>query len=133
MKKIVLALAMSTMMLAPQVAAAQDASERVVTVMHAAPGKYMDLVKFLVEVDTVRAEANLEPRQIYRHHNGANWDFLVIEPPLVADEDDRYEAAAKKLGIKPMPGAFRMLVMDHEDTVVGGPTTAAAIMADMTQ
>ncbi len=119
-------------MLAPQVTAAQDASERVVTVMHAAPGKYMDLVKFLVEVDIIRAEAKLEPRQIYRHHNGATWDFLVIELPLVANKEDWYRAAAKKLGIKPMPGEFRMLVIDHEDTVVGGPTTAAAILAEMT-
>ena len=133
MKKFALALAVGSMMLTPQIAAAQDSTERVVTVMHAAPGKYLGLVNWLVEVDRIRAEAGLAPRQIYRHHNGANWDFLVIEPPLVADEDDRMEAAAKKLGIKPNPGAFRNLVMDHEDTVVGGPTTAAAILADMNQ
>lgn len=133
MKKIVMALMLGSMMMTPQMATAQDAPERVVTVMHAAPGKYLDLVKFLVEVDTIRAEAKLEPRQIYRHHNGANWDFLIVEPPVVADEDDRMEAATKKLGIKPTPGAFRNLVMDHEDTVVGGPTTGAAILADMSQ
>lgn len=133
MTKFALALMMGSMLLTPQTAIAQDTTERVVTVMHAAPGKYRELVDFLVETDRIRAEASLAPRQIYRHRNGANWDFLVIEPPLVADEDDRMEAAAKKLGIKPNPGTFRNLVMDHEDTTVGGPTTAAAILAEMNQ
>ncbi len=133
MKKFALILAASGLFLTPQVAMAQDSGERVVTTMHAAPGKYYELVQWLAQVDKIRAEAKLAPREIYRHHNGANWDFLVIEPPLVANEDDLMEAAAKKLEIKPDPGAFRRIVMDHEDTVVGGPTTATAILAGMQQ
>lgn len=132
-KKFALILAASGLFLAPQMASAQDTQERVVTVMHAAPGKYYELVQWLAQTDRIRAEAKLAPRQIYRHRNGANWDFLVIEPPLVADEDDRMEAAAKKLEIKPDPGAFRRIVMDHEDTVVGGPTTGTAILESMQQ
>ncbi len=133
MKKIALALLASSMMLAPQIASAQDSTERVVTVMHAAPGKYLELVQWLAEIDQVRAEAGLAAREIYRHHNGANWDFLIIEPPLVADEDAKMGAAWKKLAIKPRPGAFRTLVMDHEDTIVGGPSTAAEILKEMGQ
>lgn len=129
MKKLTILLALSGLFLVPQVTLAQETEERVVTLIHAAPGKYRDVVQWLVDNDRVRAEAGLEPRQIYRHRNGGNWDFLVIEPPLVADEDAKFDAAAKKLGITLTQ--FRDIVMDHEDTVVGGPTTGARVMAEL--
>ena len=131
MKKLSLILAASSLFLMPHVAVAQDAPQRVVTVMHAAPGKYLELVEWLAQTDRIRTEAKLAPREIYRHRNGANWDFLVIEPPLVTNEDELMDAAAKKLNIKADPGAFRRIVMDHEDTAVGGPTTGTAILAEM--
>jgi hypothetical protein len=129
MNRLTIGLALSSLLLVPQVALAQETEERVVTLVHAAPGKYRDVVQWLVDNDRIRAEAGLEPRQIYRHRNGGNWDFLVIEPPLVADEDAKFEAAAKKLGIT--LAQFRDIVMDHEDTVVGGPTTGARVMAEL--
>ena len=129
MNRLTIGLTLSSLLLVPQVALAQETEERVVTLVHAAPGKYRDVVQWLVDNDRIRAEAGLEPRQIYRHRNGGNWDFLVIEPPLVADEDAKFEAAAKKLGIT--LAQFRDIVMDHEDTVVGGPTTGARVMAEL--
>ena len=129
MKKLTILLALSGLLLVPQVTLAQETEERVVTLIHAAPGKYREVVQWLTDNDRVRAEAGLEPRQIYRHRNGGNWDFLVIEPPLVADEDAKFDAAAKKLGIT--LAQFRDIVMDHEDTVVGGPTTGARVMAEL--
>ena len=129
MNRLTIGLVLSSLLLVPQVALAQETEERVVTLVHAAPGKYRDVVQWLVDNDRIRAEAGLEPRQIYRHRNGGNWDFLVIEPPLVADEDAKFEAAAKKLGIT--LAQFRDIVMDHEDTVVGGPTTGARVMAEL--
>ena len=131
MKTIILALALGGMALTPQMAAAQEVPETVVTAMHAAPGKYRAVVEWMAQIDAIRAEAKLAPRQIYRHRNGANWDFFVVEAPLVDGEDEMMEAAAKRLGIKPDPSVFRTIVMDHEDTVVGGPTTGAAILAQM--
>ncbi len=131
MKKLAIALLLGSMASIPTSASAQDQGESIITVLHAAPGKYYDLVKWMAQIDQIRAEAGLAPRVIYRHHNGANWDFLMIEPPVVPDEGAKMMAAAKKLGIKPAPGAFRTLVMDHEDTIVGGPTTATAVLAEM--
>jgi hypothetical protein len=129
MKKPIIGLLLSSLLLVPQLSVAQETEERIVTLIHAAPGKYRDVVKWLDDNDRIRAEAGLAPRQIYRHRNGGNWDFLVIEPPLVPDEDSRLEAAAEKLGIK--LATFRDIVMDHEDTIVGGPTTGARIMAEL--
>ena len=129
MKMLTFGLLFGSMMLVPQASLAQETDERVVTQLHAAPGKYRDVVKWLTDVDRVRAEAGLEARLIYRHRNGANWDFLVIEPPVVDDEDERMDAAAEKLGIT--LAVFRDIIMDHEDTIVGGPTTGARITAEM--
>jgi hypothetical protein len=129
MKKLTVWLALGSLILMPQATLAQETEERVVTLLHAAPGKYREVVQWLADNDRVRAEAGLEPRQIYRHRNGGNWDFLVIEPPLVADEDAKFEAAAEKLGIT--LAEFRDIVMDHEDTIVGGPTTGARVMAEL--
>lgn len=119
--------------LTAQPVSAQQSSERVVTTMHAAPGKYREVVQWLADIDRMRAQAGLEPRLIYRHHNGANWDFLVIEPPIVEGEEDLLEAAAEALGIEIPTLYFREIVMDHEDTFVGGPMSGAEIMAEIEQ
>lgn len=101
----------------------------IVSTYHAAPGQYRNLLSWIARQDRVRTEAGLQPLQLYAHQNGANWDFLVIQPVPTDEQNDAMEAAAERLNVDAAVFEFRNYTMDHEDTYVAGPTTAAAFLA----
>ena len=71
--------------------------------------------------------AGLPPRQLYVHSDGADWDFILIQPDeYPPDKQAALDKAWKQLGLP--TGAdfflnFRRFVADHSDTVAIGPTS----------
>jgi membrane-bound lytic murein transglycosylase B len=103
----------------------------IVAIYHAAPGQQLALLKWLAEQDRAAAAAGVGPSQLYAHSDGADWDYLVIQPVTTPAQDEAIEAAGKRLGIDTGPRSaleFRRHILSHTDTFVRGPTTAAAYL-----
>ncbi|NNC72359.1 MAG: hypothetical protein HKN78_05720 [Sphingomonadaceae bacterium] len=135
MNKFVAMAALGAAIFATQPVAAQSGDgELIVTTYQAVPDSYVALLEWFDRIDRVRAEAGLEPIRHYSHRNGASWDFLRIAPQAVDGQSERMRAATERLGLpRPRPGQFRALVQSREDTIVAGPTTAAAILAEIAE
>jgi hypothetical protein len=113
-------------------APAQDAPTAIVSIYHAAPGQQIALLKWFARQDQVAAAAGTPAAQLYVHQDGADWDYVLIQPDTTDAQDAAYEAAAKKLGIDVGPRSgieFRKHIISHSDTVARGPTTAGAYLA----
>jgi hypothetical protein len=107
-------------------AAVQQESQ--VEIYRIAPGQQEEFLKFVALCDQANKEAGMPPRQLYVHQDGANWDFLIIQPLHTTPEQDKaWYAAATRLGL-PHGGNFflaiRKYVAEHTDTATTGPTTA---------
>jgi hypothetical protein len=128
MKQLLVRLAIC--LLALGTAATSAAEPRsLVEIYRIAPGQHAAFVRFIALCDEANREAGLPPRQLYVHQDGGGWDFIVIQPASVTDEQGRaLDAAFKKLGI-PQGGKFfvkiREFIAEHSDTFATGPTTAA--------
>lgn len=113
-------------------AAAQESLDELPTLTeyHFVPGKYMDVVKQLAQMDQIRAEAKLPPVQYFWHVQGDAWAVMVLAPPRAEGDNEKWVAARKKLGIEPQPGALMSMISSHIDTIV---STKSAIehLADM--
>ncbi len=122
----------SLVFMGPITASAEDeAGEYVISLYQAAPGKQLDLLKWLAEQDAIGAEAGLPPAQIYAHMDGDSWDYLAISPVGTDEQDAAFAEAAKKRGGKVGFAAglkFRTMIHTHTDTFAWGPTTAAALV-----
>jgi hypothetical protein len=101
-----------------------------VEIYRIAPGQHVAFLKLIALYDRANEEAGLAPRQLYVHQDGADWDFLIIQPNEDWTEEQRtkFKAALTRLGA-PQGAQFfieiRKLMAEHTDTVVSGPTTAA--------
>jgi membrane-bound lytic murein transglycosylase B len=116
----------------PGVAAAQDAPTAIVSIYHAAPGQQVALLKWLARQDQIAAAAGTPAAQLYVHQDGADWDYVLIQPGTTDAQDAAFEAAAKKLGVDVGPRSgieFRKHIISHSDTIARGPTTAAAYLS----
>ena len=77
--------------------------------------------------------AGVPARQLYVHSDGADWDFILVQPAhYPADKQAALDKAWKQLGLP--SGAdfflnFRRFIADHTDTEAIGPTTAADYLA----
>ena len=122
----------SLVFLGPITASAEDeAGEYVVTLYQAAPGKQLELLKWLAEQEAIGAEVGLTPVKIFAHMNGDSWDYLVISSVGTDEQDAAFEEAAKKRGRKVGFAAglkLRSMIHTHTDTFVWGPTTAAELV-----
>ncbi len=122
----------SLVFLGPITASAEDeAGEYVVTLYQAAPGKQLELLKWLAELDAIGAEVGLPPVKIFAHMNGDSWDYLAISSAGTDEQDAAFEEAAKKHGRKVGFAAglkLRSMIHTHTDTFVWGPTTAAELV-----
>ncbi len=103
--------------------------ESQVEIYRIAPGQQEEFLKFVALCDQANKEAGMAPRQLYVHQDGADWDFLIIQPSHnTADQNKAWREAATRLGI-PHGGNFflaiRKFVAVHTDTATDGPTTAA--------
>ena len=116
----------------PATASAQEGPTAVVSIYHAAPGQQVALLKWLARQDRIAAAAGTPPAQLYVHQDGADWDYVLIQPDTTDAQDAAYEAAAKRLGIDIGPRSgieFRKHITSHSDTIARGPTTAAAYLS----
>lgn len=94
-----------------------------------APGLHEEFLRMIARCDEANAMAGLPPRQLYVHQDGADWDFILIQPARTPPEKAQaLDAAWKKLGLP--SGAnffvqFRKYIAEHSDTYAEGPTSAA--------
>jgi len=132
LKSAILASAAAATCLWSSVGIAQEAPTAIVSIYHAAPGQQVALLKWLARQDRVGAAAGTPAAQLYVHQDGAEWDYVLIQPQTTKAQDDAYEAAAKRLGVDVGPRSgieFRKHITSHSDTVARGPTTAAAYLS----
>ena len=107
-----------------------------ISIYRVAPGKQLDLLKWLAAREEIAKEAGVPPTQLYAHTDGDSWDYLLIWPITTAEQDRRLDEAAVKRGLKtgfPASIEFRELLASHTDTYVNGPMTAAELVAAATK
>lgn len=106
---------------------------QLVEIYRIAPGKHEEFLRFIARTDEANRLAGLPPRQLYVHSDGAEWDFMLIQPAETPkDKSAALDAAWEKLDLP--SGAdffldFRQYVQSHTDTFVRGPTTAADFLS----
>jgi hypothetical protein len=110
---------------------AQEESETPATqieIYRIAPGQHEAFLKEIARYDQANRMAGVPARQLYVHSDGADWDFILIQPAKYPpDQQAALDKAWKQLGLP--SGAdfflnFRRFIADHTDTVAIGPTTA---------
>jgi hypothetical protein len=102
---------------------------KAVEIYRIAPGQQEAFLRLIALYDRANSAAGLPPRQLYVHQDGADWDFLIIQPEDTTPEQDKLvDAELKRLGA-PQGAKFflevRKFIASHTDTVASGPTTAA--------
>lgn len=124
------------------VAAAPGADDKkptkmLVEIYRIAPGQHLAFLENIAMADEANRLAGLPPRQLYVHQDGASWDFMLIQPAETPkDKEEALAAAWKKLGL---PSGvdyfcdFRKFLLEHTDTFVLGPTSAAEYLAGRTK
>jgi hypothetical protein len=126
-----LALWISTLaLLGAALAHSADVPTMQVEIYRIAPGQHVAFLKLIALYDQANQAAGLPPRQLYVHQDGADWDFLIIQPndDWTDEQRAKVKAALTRLGA-PQGAQFfieiRKLMAEHTDTVASGPTTAA--------
>lgn len=105
-----------------------ESKDMLIEIYKIAPGKHEEFLRHLALLDQANIEAGLPPRQLFVHQDGADFDFVLLQPAHHTDEESaKLSAAFKKLNI---PGGakffvhFRTLIADHTDTFVEETTAA---------
>lgn len=134
MRRVIVTLAtvFATTSLSSGAASAQDVPTAIVSIYHAAPGQQVALLKWLARQDQVALAAGTPAAQLYIHQDGADWDYVLIQPNITKAQEATNEAAAKRLGVDTGPRSgieFRKYITSHSDTVARGPTNAAAYLS----
>ncbi|MFA5941468.1 MAG: hypothetical protein WC809_19135 [Sinimarinibacterium sp.] len=110
---------------------AAEPGKVVITIIHAAPGKQLDLLKWLAAREEVDKEAGVPATQLYAHMDGDSWDYLTIAPQLSEADSNKVDELTKKKGMKigfPAGLEYRQFVTTHTDTFARGPMTAADLV-----
>src|SRR5262249_19852403 len=122
----------SSSLLLPQGSRAADPpGKAIVALYRVAPGKHLEVLKWLAAREAVDKEAGVPATQWYMHTDGDSWDFVAISPALSDAQQDKVDALAKKKGLTiGMQAAleFRQFVSSHTVTFVNGPTSAAQLV-----
>ena len=112
---------------AQQVAPAPQ--KMLVEIYRIAPGQHEAFMKMIALFDEANRRAGLPPRQLYVHQDGADWDFMLIQPAETPDGKEKALADAYKALNTPSGPSFfvkfRAFIAEHSDTFVSGPTNAA--------
>jgi hypothetical protein len=138
MKLAVLAIAAATSILfaSPAPAAPAEVPSTMIEIYRIAPGQHGAFLKEIARYDEANRLAGLPPRQLYVHSDGADWDFVLIQPAKTpADKAEALDKAWKQLGLPSGADFFlqyRRFIAEHSDTVAHGPTTAADYLASRT-
>ena len=110
----------------------QEPGRARISIYRAAPGRQLDLLKWLATREDVAREAGVPAAQVYAHLDGDSWDYLVVWPITTVEQDRKADEVAAKRGLKTGFAAsieFRQFLVDHSDTTVVGPMTAADLVA----
>ena len=133
MKRYGFVLALALMLSAAFTIYAEPVPRMVVEIYRIAPGQHAAFLQAIAKYDEANLKAGLPARQLFVHSQGANWDFMLLQPAETPeDKVDALNAAWEELGLP--SGAdffisFRKFIASHEDTIVLGPTTAAEYLA----
>ncbi|MCR6660785.1 MAG: hypothetical protein NVV72_16105 [Asticcacaulis sp.] len=104
-----------------------------VEIYRIAPGQHQAFLEFIAKCDEANTLAGLPPRQLYVHSDGADWDFMIIQPAHTPPEKAAaLDAAWDKVGLPSGSNFFfeiRKYIAEHTDTAAKGPTTAADYLA----
>lgn len=98
-----------------------------------APGLHQAFLEEIARYDEANRRAGLPPRQLYIHSDGADWDFMFIQPARTPA--DKAAALDKAWDEMKLPSGadfflqFRRFIAEHSDTFASGPTTAAEFLA----
>jgi hypothetical protein len=68
--------------------------ESQVEIYRIAPGQQEAFLKFIALCDGANRQAGLPPRQLFVHEDGADWDFLLIQPLHDTDHQNKAWSAA---------------------------------------
>ncbi len=140
MKTPLILLAAAVLFAAP-VASAQtpprpDLPEVAIEIYRIAPGQQQAFLKLIAQFDEANRQAGLPPRQLYVHEDGADWDFIFIQPEHNPPEKSKLVGAALRKMNAPSDADFffaiRRFIASHSDTVALGPTSAAEYLARAT-
>ena len=134
---LMLALGLGCAPLAAQTAAAEAAApapgKKLVEIYRIAPGKHEEFLRFVAFLDEINIKAGLPARDLYIHRDGADWDFIIIQP--AETPQDKAEAYAKAWDESGAPSGanfflkIREFIAEHSDTFATGPTSAAAYLS----
>jgi len=133
-------LSVSVLALAPLAAptaalAAEPApvGKSLIEIYRIAPGKHKEFLEFIRKCDEVNLKAGLPARQLYVHSDGADWDFILIQPASTPPEKaEALDRAWDESGLPSGSNFFfeiRKFIAEHSDTFAKGPTTAADYLA----
>jgi hypothetical protein len=103
-----------------------------ISIYRVAPGRHLDLLKWLAAREEVAREAGVPATQVYAHNDGDSWDYLLLWPITTPDQDRRLDEVAARRGLKTGFAAsleFRQMLASHTDTYASGPLTAAELLA----
>jgi hypothetical protein len=110
--------------------------KQVVEIYRIVSGQQEAFLRFIARCDEANRLAGLPPRQLFVHQDGADWDFMLIQPAETPkDKQAALDVAWTKLG---MPSgadfflAIRQYIASHTDTFVSGPTSAKDYLAGVT-
>jgi hypothetical protein len=111
-----------------QSAPAAAVQHQIVEIYRIVPGQQEAFLRFIDKCDEANRMAGLPPRQLFVHNDGADWDYLLIQPAETPKgKASALDAAWKKLGLPSGADFFfeiRKYIAAHTDTFVTGPTTA---------
>jgi hypothetical protein len=103
-----------------------------ISIYRVAPGRHLDLLKWLAAREEITKEAGVPATQLYAHNDGDSWDYLLIWPITTAEQDRKLDDVAARKGLKTGFAAsieFRQMLASHTDTYASGPMTAAELVA----
>ncbi|MBY0512160.1 MAG: hypothetical protein K2P94_18640 [Rhodospirillaceae bacterium] len=119
--------------LASNAAEVKPIGRQLVEIYRIAPGQHQAFLEFVAKTDEANRIAGLPPRQLYVHSDGADWDFILIQPAETPPEKQAaVDAAWEKVGLPSGADFFleiRKYIAEHSDTYAKGPTTAAEFLA----
>jgi hypothetical protein len=103
-----------------------------ISIYRVAPGRHLELLKWLAAREEITKEAGVPATQLYAHNDGDSWDYLLIWPITTAEQDRKLDELAARKGLKTGFAAsieFREMLASHTDTYASGPMTAADLVA----
>lgn len=118
----------------PTLAQSQDTGDpptATVSLYRVAPGKHMDLLKWMAAREAIARDAGQPASQWYVHMDGDSWDFLVLSPTSSEEADKRASELMKQRGLSDGFKAFlefRQAMAWHTDTNAAGPFTAQQLI-----